>query len=150
MPIANNEGKVDYFFKSFWDSYIAPWEKNHIPSKGTFGVIRFYNFDKNSAILKPGHISGFNWLGKLALDTSLQENDDEVLVIGSHSNTGDRNYNYQLSIRRAESVSRFLSTNGVPFSRMSILGSRINDRDSKGEQERFRAVSVIFTAYRRV
>ncbi len=152
MAIKNNwvkatgEGKVDYDFWSYWDSALAPWEKEYFPPGGTMGIIRFYNFDVASAVVKHGHVVGYTWLGKPLLEASM-ENNKEILVIGAHSNTGNRKFNHDLAIGRAASVAEFLGSEGIPFDRMSIIGSKTLDRDSRGESEKWRAVSVLFTAH---
>jgi outer membrane protein OmpA-like peptidoglycan-associated protein len=143
------EGKVDYTFEHIWNSGLAPWERKMFPPSGTMGIIRFYNFDIDSYQIKPGHISGYGWLGEMALNESINRTDDEILIIGAHSNTGDKAYNYQLAIMRARTVAQFLCSRRVPLSRMSVIGSKTLDRDSKGESERWRAASVVFKAYRR-
>jgi outer membrane protein OmpA-like peptidoglycan-associated protein len=142
-------GKVDYSFENFWSSVLAPWERNLFSPAGTLGIIRFYNFDIDSAEIKPGHQTGFDWLGEMALKNAVMETNDEILVIGAHSNTGNRKYNFQLARARAISVGQFLITRGIPFGRMSVFGSQTLDQDSRGEQERWRAVSVIFKAFDR-
>jgi len=112
----------------------------------TLGIIRFYNFDIDSAEVKPEHITGFMWLGKMALEESVRNNNDSIFVIGAHSSTGDKKYNFKLAEARAYSVAKLLADHAIPYSRMDILGSRTLDQDSKGESERWRAVSVMFTA----
>jgi len=140
------EGKVDYAFEYFWSSALSPWEKTVFPPQGTMGIIRFYNFDIDSAEIKPGHRTGYNWLGRMALEDSTQNNNDAIYVIGAHSNTGDKTYNFHLAEARARSVAQLLAHHGVPYERMNIMGSHTLDKDSRGESERWRAVSVMFTA----
>ena len=142
------EGKVDYSFEYYWSPTLSPWEKKVFPPAGTMGIIRFYNFDIDSAVVKHGHVVGFTWLGMWALQSSVRENNDTVFVIGSHSNTGDSRYNFKLSEARAHSVAELLVQHGIPYSRLDVMGSATTDRDSRGEKERFRAVSVMFTAYK--
>ena len=140
------EGKVDYRFEYYWSSFLAPWEKKFFPPAGTMGIIRFHNFDIDSAVIKHGHIVGFTWLGQMALQDSIKQNDDPIFVIGSHSNTGTKKHNFQLAEARAASVAYFLEKQGIDYSRLSIMGSQTLNRDSKGELERWRSVSVMFTA----
>lgn len=45
-----------------------------------------------------------------------------VRVIGHTDNTGDRAYNRDLSLRRAESVADYLSSQGVSYRRLSVEG----------------------------
>lgn len=145
MRHKTGEGKVDYDFQYFWSSLLAPWEKNVFPPRGTTGIIRFYNFDIDSFDLKYGHRTGYNWLGKMALEQSVNQNNDDIYVIGAHSNTGDKTYNFHLAEARARAVARMLSEYGIPYERMDIMGSHTLDRDERGESERWRAVSVMFT-----
>ncbi len=146
MHRSTGEGKVDYAFEYFWSPAITSWEKQIFLPRGTMGIIRFYNFDIGSAVVKHGHVVGLTWLGLPILQASVQDNDDLIFVIGAHSNTGDRKYNFQLSEARAASIAGLLSDQGIPPARMDILGSNTLDRDSQGEAERWRAVSVMFTA----
>ena len=140
------EGKVDYAFQYYWSSVLAPWEKENFPPAGTIGIIRFYNFDIDSALMKPGHRKGYAWFGRMALEDSTRQNNEPIYIIGAHSNTGDKTYNFHLAEARARSVAKFLSEHGIPIERMEIMGSHTLDRDSLGESERWRAVSVMFTA----
>jgi outer membrane protein OmpA-like peptidoglycan-associated protein len=146
MKRNTGEGKVDYSFEYYWSSALTPWERKVFPPAGTMGLIRFYNFDIESAVIKPGHVVGFTWLGQMALQESLKQNNDPIFVIGSHSNTGNKKHNFQLAEARAASVANLLAEHGIDYSRMDIMGSTTLDRDSKGEVERWRAVSVMFTA----
>ncbi len=146
MRHKTGEGKVDYLFQYFWSSLLASWEKEHFPPAGTMGIIRFFNFDIDSAELKPGHRNGYNWLGKMALEDSASRNSDDIWVIGAHSNTGDKTYNFHLAEARARAVAGLLAEQGIPYDRMNVIGSHTLDRDSRGESERWRAVSVMFTA----
>jgi coenzyme F420-reducing hydrogenase delta subunit len=140
------EGKVDYAFEYFWSPTVAPWEKQYFLPKGTMGIIRFYNFDIDSAVVKNGHIAGFSWLGQPLLKSALEQNDDPIFVIGAHSNTGDKKYNFRLSEARAASIAQLLNNRGISSERMNVMGSTTLNRDSRGEKERWRAVSVMFTA----
>ena len=146
MSRQTGEGKVDYAFEHFWSSNVAPWEKRIFLPKGTMGIIRFYNFDIGSAIVKHGHLTGFKWLGEPILQSAIQQNSDTIFVIGAHSNTGDKKYNFRLSEARAASIAQLLAESGIPSARMDVLGNATLDRDSRGEKERWRAVSVMFTA----
>ncbi|GEM_PF-1961941 len=149
MRRRTGEGKVDYVFQYFWASNLTPWERTVFKPEGTMGIIRFYNFDIDSPEVKPGHTTGFMWLGKMALDNSISQNNDTIFVIGAHSNTGDKKYNFKLAETRAHAVARLLSDHGIPYPRMDILGSATHNSDSRGESERWRAVSVMFTAMSR-
>ena len=146
MNRATGEGKVDYDFGYFWSSGLSPWEKQYFPPAGTMGIIRLYNFDVGSAVVKHGHIVGLTWLGLPLLQQSVRENNDLISIIGVHSNTGDRKFNFELAKARAASVAGMLVDHGIPQERMDVIGGHTLDRDSKGEVERWRAVSILFTA----
>ena len=146
MSRQTGEGKVDYAFEHFWSPTVTGWEKKYFLPAGTMGIIRFYNFDIGSAVVKHGHLTGYKWLGEPILQSAVQQNNDTIFVIGAHSNTGDRKYNFRLSEARAVSIAQLLGESGVPSARMDVLGSATLDRDSRGEKERWRAVSVMFTA----
>ena len=72
MQRNTGEGKVDYSFEYYWSPAISPWEKQVFPPAGTMGIIRFYNFDIDSAVIKNGHVVGFTWLGQMALQESVR------------------------------------------------------------------------------
>lgn len=146
MSHQTGEGKVDYAFEHFWSPTVTGWEKKIFLPRGTMGIIRFYNFDIGSAVIKQGHITGFKWLGEPILRSAVVQNQDPIFVIGAHSNTGDKKYNFRLSQARAASIAQLLAESGVPTARMDVLGNHTLDRDSRGEKERWRAVSVMFTA----
>ena len=76
------------------------------------------SFDHNSADIK----SGFrNSLDKVA-DVIAEYESTAVHVIGHTDSSGSDSYNQQLSEKRASSVSRHLSRNGVTRTRMRMSG----------------------------
>ena len=69
-----------------------------------------------------------------------------AINISIHSNTGTKKHNFQLAEARAASVAGCLAEQGIEYSRLNVMGSQTLNQDSKGEVERWRAVSVMFTA----
>lgn len=52
----------------------------------------------------------------------IQENQNVFVEIQGHTDaTGSDDYNYQLGLKRAESVRRYLSARGIPLHRMSVI-----------------------------
>jgi OOP family OmpA-OmpF porin len=84
--------------------------------KVTYSADTFFDFDK--AVLKPD--------GKKALDeltTKLQDMNLEVIIAVGHTDAiGSDAYNQKLSVRRAESVKRYLVSKGVEPNRVYTEG----------------------------
>lgn len=76
------------------------------------------NFAFNSAELTP---VAKNNLDKIA-DIFVEFPDTELMLEGHTDSTGDENYNMELSKKRANSVSRYLTSHGVASGRMSVKG----------------------------
>ena len=75
-------------------------------------------FDVDSANLRA---EGYNNLQKLA--NILKRDDETILMIVGHTDsTGDENYNLRLSERRAQSAKTYLGSQGLPSSRIQIVG----------------------------
>ncbi|HEX3951664.1 MAG TPA: OmpA family protein [Steroidobacteraceae bacterium] len=77
-------------------------------------------FAHNSAALMPQAAAQLRELG-LAL-TSASLNQDKFLVAGHTDAKGSAQYNKQLSLRRAESVKRFLVAKGMDAGRLTTVG----------------------------
>jgi outer membrane protein OmpA-like peptidoglycan-associated protein len=77
-------------------------------------------FEYNSGALKPQASAQLRQL-QLAL-TSEALSRDQFMVAGHTDAKGDPQYNKRLSLQRAESVKRFLVTNGVDANRMQTVG----------------------------
>jgi outer membrane protein OmpA-like peptidoglycan-associated protein len=64
--------------------------------------------------------------GEQAIDGLIQRLIDEdrnvfIEIQGHTDSTGAEEYNYELGLKRAESVRRYLSTKGIPLHRMSVI-----------------------------
>jgi outer membrane protein OmpA-like peptidoglycan-associated protein len=77
-------------------------------------------FEYNSSDLKPEAFTQLNQL-KSALTSELLLH-DRFLVAGHTDSKGSAKYNHELSVRRAESVKRFLVENGVGAARLDVVG----------------------------
>jgi outer membrane protein OmpA-like peptidoglycan-associated protein len=77
-------------------------------------------FEYNSSDLKPEASTQLTQL-KSALTSEGLAN-DRFLVAGHTDSKGNPKYNQQLSVRRAESVKRFLVENGVGAERLDVVG----------------------------
>lgn len=76
----------------------------------------FFDFDKSE--LRPESKSSL-----LRLKKFLLENDQVNIVIEGHTdNIGEESYNQDLSMRRAKSVEAYLIENGIPASRLDVMG----------------------------
>jgi outer membrane protein OmpA-like peptidoglycan-associated protein len=76
------------------------------------------SFDYNSAALKPAFTTTLQKLSDV-----IQKYDRTVVhTIGHTDSSGTESYNQDLSERRANSVSSFLSSRGVPYDRLRTEG----------------------------
>ncbi|REJ83589.1 MAG: hypothetical protein DWQ44_03125 [Bacteroidetes bacterium] len=105
----------------------------------------FFDFDKSD--LKPE--------SKIELDkliSFLQKNTSVKIEISGHTdNVGSKTYNQNLSERRAQSVSEFLTKNGVPASRIQFKGygdtvpiedNATDEGRSRNRRTEFKVISV--------
>ena len=75
-------------------------------------------FDFDQSEIKPGFYRALDTLAD-----SLQRYDRTMLhVVGHTDNIGDTDYNYALSIRRAQALAQYLMLRGVPTERLRIEG----------------------------
>ena len=75
-------------------------------------------FDVNSSTINPAFR---NSLRKIA--QSLRDYPDTYVEIQGHTDSqGSADYNYDLSVRRADAVGDFLVGNGISFSRIDTIG----------------------------
>jgi outer membrane protein OmpA-like peptidoglycan-associated protein len=77
-------------------------------------------FEYNSSELRPEASAQLKQLKSALLSEALRS--DRFLVAGHTDAKGNARYNKQLSLRRAESVKRFLVANGLEASRLDIVG----------------------------
>ena len=77
-------------------------------------------FEYNSSALKPEASDQLKQL-QLALTSELLRN-DRFVVAGHTDAKGNAHYNKQLSLKRAESVKRFLVGNGMDSARLDAIG----------------------------
>jgi outer membrane protein OmpA-like peptidoglycan-associated protein len=77
-------------------------------------------FEYNSSELRPEASAQLKQLKSALLSETLRS--DRFLVAGHTDAKGNARYNKQLSLRRAESVKRFLVANGLEASRLDIVG----------------------------
>lgn len=84
--------------------------------KITFDTGLFFDFDKSD--LRPQAATNIESLAEILK----RYPDTDILVEGDTDNIGSEDYNVGLSERRAQSVANFLVGQGVPGSRISIVG----------------------------
>jgi len=77
-------------------------------------------FEYNSSQLKPEASAQLKQLKSALIRDSLRN--DRFMVAGHTDAKGNPNYNKQLSLRRAESVKRYLISNGIDAARMDTVG----------------------------
>jgi outer membrane protein OmpA-like peptidoglycan-associated protein len=77
-------------------------------------------FEYNSSALKPEASVQLKQLELALVSDSLRN--DRFIVAGHTDAKGNPQYNKQLSLKRAESVKRFLVANGVDVSRLDTIG----------------------------
>ncbi|MFO1422048.1 MAG: OmpA family protein [Candidatus Competibacteraceae bacterium] len=83
--------------------------------KVTLGTDALFDFDKYH--LKP---TGQARLTQLASDINRAEKVTKVKIVGNTDSKGTEAYNYQLGLRRANTVAAFLGEKGVPRPKMAI------------------------------
>lgn len=75
-------------------------------------------FDTNSHAIKGDFYEVLNSIGIV-----LKKYDKTKIIISGHTDsTGKYDYNKKLSLKRAESVSRYLGSHGINYARMQIFG----------------------------
>ena len=77
-------------------------------------------FEYNSSELKPEASAQLSQLKAALTSNALLH--DRIVVAGHTDGKGNAKYNHQLSLRRAESVKRFLAANGVDPARLETVG----------------------------
>lgn len=103
-------------------------------------------FDFDSDVIKPTAASNLQELAR-----SLNKfGESNVLIVGHTDSKGDDAYNMDLSLRRANSASRYLQTQGVPASRVSTAGrgesEPVASNDTEAGQQQNRRVEVAIYA----
>jgi outer membrane protein OmpA-like peptidoglycan-associated protein len=77
-------------------------------------------FAHNSSVLQPQAAAQLNELRAALTSAFLRK--DRFMIAGHTDGQGDPRYNKSLSLRRAETVKRFLVANGVAASRLQTAG----------------------------
>lgn len=82
-------------------------------------IVETIHFDFDSAAIKP--------IGKAVLDArvipALRANPDvNIRIVGHTDSVGPAEYNLGLSLRRAESVRDYIVSQGIPITRLSVVG----------------------------
>tara|TARA_B100002003_G_scaffold234288_1_gene247990 strand:- start:11599 stop:12516 length:918 start_codon:yes stop_codon:yes gene_type:complete len=114
-------------------------------ARGTVVTLGDVLFDFSKADINPNAISH---LAKLA--AFLNTNSDRIVTIEGHTdNTGDPDFNVQLSQRRADAVKEFLQSQGVAGQRLQAVGKGstfpVNDNTTIKDRQQNRRVEVIIT-----
>ncbi len=103
-------------------------------------------FDFNKDALKPEAKKNINNLAA----SLTKYPDTDVMVIGHTDNVGADSYNYGLSERRAASVKTYAATQGVPSSRLKVVGKGetepIAGNDSETDRALNRRVEIVIVA----
>lgn len=99
-------------------------------------------FNINSASIQPSFRDSLDTMAEIIKDYD----QTAVHIIGHTDNTGTMSYNQKLSEKRATSVSRYLSRNGVKYSRMRYSGrgetAPIDVNSSSSGRSRNRRVEI--------
>ncbi len=100
-------------------------------------------FDVNQSSVRAGFYGTLDSVAKV-----LAEFDESILQVAGHTDsTGNDNYNYELSVKRASSVADYLASREVERKRLKVIGygeSRpIASNDSKAGQAQNRRVELL-------
>ena len=100
------------------------------------------SFDVNQATIKSSFRDSLNKVAYVVSDNRKTA----IHVIGHTDSTGSESYNQQLSEKRASSVARYLSQNGVQNGRMRVVGrgenSPVADNSSSAGRSQNRRVEI--------
>jgi OOP family OmpA-OmpF porin len=112
--------------------------------RGTILTLDSVLFETNAAALKSGALQNL-----YPLVTFLRENPERTIMIEGHTdNTGDENYNLELSQQRAESVREFLMQNGIEPNRIMARGygetAPVAPNDTAAGRQQNRRVELVF------
>ncbi len=128
MRVATGPGKID---------------EKPAPGPWRFGLL--FNFDIDDATVKPEHQL---WLQKVVVPVAKASGRVEVLLKGSTSRSGSKQYNEALSQRRVEAVRTYLVGQGVGGDRIKLtwvgeLEAELAGQKDGSESDRDRAVGVL-------
>lgn len=128
MRVATGPGKID---------------DKPTPGPWRFGLL--FNFDIDDATVKMEHQA---WLQKVVVPVVKASGRVEVLLKGSASRSGSKQYNEALSQRRVEAVRTFLVGQGVAADRIKLtwvgeLEAELAGQKDGTESDRDRAVGVL-------
>lgn len=121
---SDGDGVADYLDKCPATAQGVRVDTDGCPPTGeTIAIVTNINFDFDKSNIRPDQV------GKLerVVDTLKANEGVRVRVEGHADSTGPAEYNVGLSVRRAESVRKYLVNNGISITRLSIVG--------KGESE---------------
>lgn len=126
----------------------VPTGPGKIDDKPTPGPWRFglmYNFDIDDATVKVEHQQ---WLNKVVVPLAKASKRVEVLLKGTASRSGSKQYNEALSQRRVEAVQKYLVGQGVPADHIKLtwvgeLEAELAGQKDNTESDRDRAVGVL-------
>ncbi len=128
MRVATGPGKID---------------DKPTPGPWRFGLL--FNFDIDDATVKVEHQA---WLQKVVVPVAKASGRVEVLLKGTASRSGSKQYNEALSQRRVEAVRQFLVGQGVAGDRIKLtwvgeLEAELAGQKDGTESDRDRAVGVL-------
>ena len=103
-------------------------------------------FDVDSSNLRP---ASYENLRKLAAIIK-RDNETVLMIVGHTDSTGDESYNLGLSERRAQSASAYMVSQGLPSSRIQLVGrgelEPIGDNSTDAGRQKNRRIEVAIYA----
>lgn len=121
---SDGDGVADYLDKCPDTAMGARVDTDGCPPTGeTVAIVTNINFDFDKSNIRPDQVSKLD-----RVVNTLKNNENvRVRIEGHADSTGPAEYNVGLSVRRAESVRKYLVDKGIAITRLSVVG--------KGESE---------------
>lgn len=116
---SDGDGVADYLDKCPDTAKGARVDTDGCPPTGdTVAIVTNINFDFDKSDIRPDQVSKLDRV----VNTLKSNQDVRVRIEGHADSTGPEAYNMSLSLRRAESVRKYLVGKGIAITRLSVVG----------------------------